>query len=297
MTTQLVTIAIPAYKAKYLKEAIDSVLIQDYNNFELLIVDDCSPYNLKKIVDKYEDSRIKYFRNEKNLGSESIVLNWNKCLDYAQGDFFILLCDDDILEPTFISEMLVLTGKYPYCNTFHARNYNLYPDGKLIESPVWPEHETHEEFLCNRLAKKRHHTITEFLYRTPALKAHKYVVFPSGFFSDNASIIQMSQEGGIVSSNKCLATFRYSEEHITSNVSPKNCWDKYQAAIQYWKWIYRYQIATRYKKQIKEEVESTIYNSFISSPFYLKVIILFYTPNVIISIKQKIGYILNSFTR
>ena len=81
--TGLVSIAIPAYKATYLYEAIESALSQDYKNIELIIVDDCSPYHLDNIVNKFYDSRISYYKNEENLGKVSIVHNWNKCLSLA----------------------------------------------------------------------------------------------------------------------------------------------------------------------------------------------------------------------
>ena len=54
----LFSITIPAYKSKYLKEAIDSCLLQSYTNFELIIVDDASPENLHEIVSQYHDKRI-----------------------------------------------------------------------------------------------------------------------------------------------------------------------------------------------------------------------------------------------
>ncbi len=87
MTKDLVSIGIPAYKATYLKEAIDSVLNQTYTKFELIIVNDKSPENIEEIISTYNDKRIRYYKNEDNLGKTSIVLNWNKCLSYANGDF------------------------------------------------------------------------------------------------------------------------------------------------------------------------------------------------------------------
>lgn len=105
----LVTIAIPAYKQTYLAEAINSALKQDYENIELVIVNDRSPYDLRSVVNQFKDSRIHYYENDENLGSKNIVRNWNRCLEYAHGEFFVLLCDDDMLMPNFVSELLVLS--------------------------------------------------------------------------------------------------------------------------------------------------------------------------------------------
>ena len=71
----LFTIAIPAYKSKFLSEAIDSCLAQTYTNFELVIVDDASPEALKSVVDRFHDNRIRFYRNEKNCGAVDVVDN------------------------------------------------------------------------------------------------------------------------------------------------------------------------------------------------------------------------------
>ena len=295
-TKGLVTIAIPAYKASYLAEAIESALSQNYQNIELIIVDDCSPFHLENIVKKFSDSRIKFYKNEENLGKTSIVHNWNKCLSLANGEYFVLLCDDDILLPNFVSELLKLAEKYPLCNVFHARKINLQKDLSRTKSPIWPEYENAETFLRNRLAKRRHHTITEFLYRTSAIQDKKYVVFPKGFYSDNASIINFSQDGGIASSKECLAVFRYSEEHITTNSSPENCIGKTKDAIAYWKWIHQFELAKEYKQQINEEVQCTIFHCFKSSSWRNRIKILTFIPYYILPLKSRLGFIIQTLS-
>ena len=64
---------LPAYKAKYLKEAIDSILGQTYTDFELIIVNDASPEDVDSIVAAYDDKRMQYYKNEKNLTYLHIV--------------------------------------------------------------------------------------------------------------------------------------------------------------------------------------------------------------------------------
>lgn len=61
------SITIPAYKQKYLYEAIESCLVQSYKDFELIVVDDASPEDLKSIVDMFSDPRLRY------LGIKRIV--------------------------------------------------------------------------------------------------------------------------------------------------------------------------------------------------------------------------------
>lgn len=88
-------ITITYNRAKFLPEAIESVLAQTFKDWELLIVDDCSMDNTKEVTEKYvaKDSRIKYFRNEVNL---KISKSRNRGLDLAQGKYVAMLDSDDV---------------------------------------------------------------------------------------------------------------------------------------------------------------------------------------------------------
>lgn len=208
----LVTIAIPAYKITYLSEAIESALNQDYKNIELIIVNDKSPYNLKSVVEKYNDERIRYYENKKNLGRYNPVYNWNRCVELAQGEFFTLLCDDDILMPNFISELLALSDKYKECNVFHARRLIKNElTGETQEDDIWPEWEDVNDLYKN----KQWHTISEFMYRTDRVKECKYIPLPMAWGADDVSIVNFAAKGGIASSSDCLAMFRFNNEHIS----------------------------------------------------------------------------------
>lgn len=67
-------IIIPAYKSKFLSEALDSIAAQTCKNFTLYIGDDCSPNNIKEIVEQYNDKiNIVYQRFNSNLGSKDLV--------------------------------------------------------------------------------------------------------------------------------------------------------------------------------------------------------------------------------
>src|SRR5690606_26177114 len=97
-----ISFVLPAYKARFLKQAIESILNQTYSHFELIIVDDVSPEDLYAIVSCYEDSRIHYYRNKENIGGKSLVSQWNHCMQYAQGDYLVMAADDDIYHPNFL---------------------------------------------------------------------------------------------------------------------------------------------------------------------------------------------------
>lgn len=230
----LVSIAIPAYKAKYLAEAIQSILAQSYSNFELIIVNDKSPENIDEVVSQFDDKRIRYYVNEKNLGGANPGYNWNKCLSYAQGEFFALLCDDDLYEPDFIERMMALAVKYPETSVFRARANFINASGKEINRYASaPEWESWEDYLWHVCRNYRSQTISEWFYRKKALDAAGgYALLPLAWYADYLSIFRFAREGGIASTYSILVHFRLSGDNISSQ-DDKNNIKKIEAANMY----------------------------------------------------------------
>lgn len=102
----VITIAIPTYRRPdLLKETIDSALNQkDFYDYEVIVVDndDSINFETQKLIESYNDDRILYYRNEKNLGMTG---NWNKCIELSRGEWITILHDDDMLYPNFLKEM------------------------------------------------------------------------------------------------------------------------------------------------------------------------------------------------
>lgn len=97
MDISKVSVCIPTYNfAHLLHDAIESVLKQTLDDFELLIVDNCSTDNTREVVSRYanRDRRIRYLVNETNIGA---VNNWNKCLLEASGNYIKFVFADDLL--------------------------------------------------------------------------------------------------------------------------------------------------------------------------------------------------------
>ena len=95
---ELVSIIMPSYNtAKYIVNAIHSVLQQTYSNWELIIVDDCSTDNTDEIIKPFlVDDRIIYLKNEKNSGA---AISRNRALREAKGRWIAFLDSDDLWLP------------------------------------------------------------------------------------------------------------------------------------------------------------------------------------------------------
>lgn len=103
-----VSFILPAYKGRYLSEAIESILNQTFTDFELVIVNDCSPDDIDGIESTFVDSRIRYYRNESNIGGKDLVAQWNRCLALARGEWTVMASDDDIYDKSFLKENQIL---------------------------------------------------------------------------------------------------------------------------------------------------------------------------------------------
>jgi len=100
------SVLIPAYKSEGIIGAtIKSILNQTFGDFELIIVDDNSPDNTEGIIKEFQkkDKRIKFFRNEKNLGYSG---NLERCRRLASGKFIYLMGNDDILSKYALEKTL-----------------------------------------------------------------------------------------------------------------------------------------------------------------------------------------------
>lgn len=116
MTTQdkpVVSVGLPVFNGEALVgRAIESVLAQDFDRFELIISDNASSDRTEAICREYarSDPRIRYIRQPENLGA---VPNFNSVLEHARGDFFKWAAHDDWCHPTFLTRCLEVLQAEP----------------------------------------------------------------------------------------------------------------------------------------------------------------------------------------
>lgn len=226
---------LPAYKGKYLEQAISSIIAQDYKEFELVVVDDCSPDDIRGIVSGFHDDRISYYRNEENIGGHDLVAQWNHCLEYAKGDYVILATDDDLYEPNFISVFVPLIEKYPDVNLFRARILQVDSQNeiKYIDSS-YKDYLSPVEFRYHLMHGMRG-GIPQYIFKRKALVAKGgFVYFPKAWASDDATALMMSDRG-VVNSQEHLVRFRWSDINISGD--RKYGLEKFTARLQFSRWL------------------------------------------------------------
>jgi len=111
--TPKVSICIPAYlQTQYLKNTLDSILIQDFNDYEVIITDDSPDESVEKLVKEYDfGSRLTYIHNVQQLGSPA---NWNKAVKISNGEYIKILHHDDwFTSPSSLTEYIKLLDSNP----------------------------------------------------------------------------------------------------------------------------------------------------------------------------------------
>lgn len=107
----IASICMPIYNGeRFLRKAIDSVLAQDFTDFELIICDDCSTDDSVKIIESYDDPRIILHRNDHNYG---LAGNWNHSISFAKGKYIKIMMQDDILCQGALSKQVSLMEAHP----------------------------------------------------------------------------------------------------------------------------------------------------------------------------------------
>ncbi|NGP46765.1 glycosyltransferase family 2 protein [Bacillaceae bacterium SIJ1] len=103
-TFKKVTVLMPVYNgAKYLSEAIESILNQTYKEFDLLIINDGSTDNSEEIINRFSDDRIKYIANDKNIG---LIRTLNKGICLVRSEYIARMDADDISLPMRLEKQI-----------------------------------------------------------------------------------------------------------------------------------------------------------------------------------------------
>jgi len=128
-----VSVLMPVYKTdeEYLKEAIESILQQTFTDFEFLILDDCPDDNRENVIKSYQDSRIKYKKNDKNLGISS---SRNKLIQMASGEYLAIFDHDDVSLPHRLEKQVAYLDTHPDVGVVSSW-INEFPKHRILSYP------------------------------------------------------------------------------------------------------------------------------------------------------------------
>lgn len=128
-----VSVLMPVYRTdeRFLREAIESVLRQTFRDFELLLLDDCPEDSCERVVRGFNDPRIVYLANDRNLG---ISASRNKLIDLAKGEYLAIFDHDDICRPERLAKEVAYLDAHAECGVVSGwikptfGDVNVYPE-------------------------------------------------------------------------------------------------------------------------------------------------------------------------
>ena len=127
-----ISIGLPVYNAeKYLRHALDAILSQTFEDFELIICDNASTDSTAGICASYAlaDNRIRFYRNDRNLGAAE---NFNRVFSFARADYFKWIAYDDICLPEFLAKCVEVLDRDPQVALCYPKTLLIDADGKEI---------------------------------------------------------------------------------------------------------------------------------------------------------------------
>ncbi|MEB3335849.1 MAG: glycosyltransferase family 2 protein [Leptolyngbyaceae bacterium] len=121
MAPPLVSIGMPVYNGeRYLRAALNSLLAQTFEQFELIIADNASTDQTGEICQEYatRDRRIQYYRHDRNLGA---AWNFNRVFELSRGQYFKWAAHDDVVDPTFLAKGVAVLDQDPTVVLCHCK--------------------------------------------------------------------------------------------------------------------------------------------------------------------------------
>ena len=144
VTIPQVSIIMPVYNtAPYLREAMDSMLSQTFTDFELIVLNDCSPDNAEEVLNTYNDPRIVRYKGEKNVGLSNVL---NSGIEMARGKYIARMDSDDISLPNRLQVQVDYLEAHPEVDLVSV-GMQLFGD----KDEIWIREQSFEELKISAL--------------------------------------------------------------------------------------------------------------------------------------------------
>ena len=162
MNNPLVSVCIPVYdQEKYVKRLLDSIVMQDYKNIEVIVSDDSPHQEIENLCHQYEDKLpLRYFKHQPSLKTPK---NWNFALDKAVGDYIMLMHQDDFFaKQNSVSVYLNAFKENKNVQFVFSRNTPLYDNGETL-----PDFKRNKR-IANNLKKNVDYLVNMYVIGPPS---------------------------------------------------------------------------------------------------------------------------------
>lgn len=235
-------IVIPAYKATFLKETLESIANQTDKRFTLYIGDDCSPYDLESIVDEFKyRMEIVYRRFDTNLGGKDLVAQWERCIALTNDEPYIwLFSDDDIMDSHCVESFYKAAEINPEYDVLRFDVNVIDGKGKFLRVSKYPETISSRNLYLEKIKGSLECFVVEYIFKRSAfIREGGFVNFDLAWGSDLATWVKFGKATGIRSLTDSNILWRSSGENISTNFNPAIISRKISALVECLKWGYK----------------------------------------------------------
>ncbi len=221
--TPLVTIGIPTYNRANgnLLKVIERSLAQTWKNIEVVVSDNCSSDRTPELVQAIRDPRLRYIRQETNIGPTN---NFNYCLEVARGEYFLLFHDDDMIDEDFVESCMAVIEPGHTVGTIHTGVRVIDEHDCIIqERRNVAEGQPMVEFIRSWYRGVTALYLCNTLYNTAGLREAGGFVSRKNLFNDLIPTIKVGSRYGRADVADIKASFRRHSENRGSKV-PLNDW-------------------------------------------------------------------------
>ena len=232
-------IVIPAYKAKYLPETLDSLVVQTDKRFHVYIGDDKSPEDIETMVKRYEGKiNFVYKRFEENLGGKDLVAQWERCIDMTRGEDWIwLFSDDDYMDATCVEAFYKELAKSHVNYDLFRFNLNITNNTEISNTPTFPNLVTPTFLFKKKMEGKCPVFAVEYIFSRKIYEQQgRFQNFDLAWHSDIATWMKFGLNG-IVTISGPKVTWRSSGENITTKSDENINKRKWSATVDFFVWI------------------------------------------------------------
>jgi len=223
----LVTIGIPTYNRadSYLEYAVKSAVNQTYPNIEIIVSDNCSNDNTEMVIKAFEDSRIRFFKQNVNIGPNK---NFNFCLKQAKGCYFLLLNDDDFIDDDFVDVCMKAADFKHNIGIIRTGTRIIDTEGHiLVEYPNRSIGLSTEDFFRGWFTFKTSFFLCSSLFNTKKLKEIGGFQSKHQHLEDAVAIVKLAANYERVDVQEVKANFRKHTDQITYAVNVKHWCEDY----------------------------------------------------------------------
>jgi glycosyltransferase involved in cell wall biosynthesis len=218
-----VTIGLPTYNRanRFLRPALEHALAQDWENLEIIVSDNCSTDDTGEIVRSYDDPRLRYVRQKENIGANN---NFNFCVSEAQGTYFLLYPDDDVIDPDFVSSCMAAAAGNTGYGAIRTGTRLIDSGGELIRDiPNRAAGLSYSAFFRAWMKGRVTSYVCSTLFNTHMLRDIGGFQSKHGLYQDLMALAKLIARGGHCDVEPSKASFRRHDENY-GNASALKAW-------------------------------------------------------------------------